>query len=64
VDSFEYQRLREIECGDFAFQREADCIWLDRPKPPPVAAAPRATRPLVHSGLARVGVATAVAPLR
>jgi hypothetical protein len=64
VDSFEYRRLREIECGDFAWQDPKNCQWLDQTKPAPKPPEPHATTPLQHSlAGARTGIATAV-PLR
>jgi hypothetical protein len=56
------QELRRLQDPDYAFQPAASCFDISRPMPEPKPAEPRATEPIVHSGLpgARVGVATAV----
>jgi hypothetical protein len=65
VDSLEYQKLREIECGDFAWQDPKNCQWLDEPRPAPKPPESHATVPLQHSlAGARTGVATVMPPLR
>ena len=70
VDSPTYRRLRESECGDFAWQPESGCAWLDQPRPTPKPAEVRASEPPIHSsvmppadpyeGVAMTGAARAV----
>jgi hypothetical protein len=64
VDSREYQKLRETEGLDYAWQREADCAWIDQPRvltlpEPHVAEPPRHSEFVPPGRGGTIGTATA-----